>query len=150
MKRRRSCPKAERELLAFLDLHPGSHNLEELESTVKNASQAARSLGRKSLLSITREPLTVMGIVERPPHLLNAAQQTAVDAIREAVQAHAFRTFLIHGVTGSGKTEVYLTAIDAALAAGTERAAAGAGNRADARGGGAIFQSFRAARGDSA
>jgi primosomal protein N' (replication factor Y) len=111
-------PKAERELLAFLDLHPGSHNLEELESTVKNASQAARSLGRKNLLSITREPLTVMGIVERPPHLLNAAQQTAVDAIREAVQAHAFRTFLIHGVTGSGKTEVYLTAIDAALAAG--------------------------------
>jgi primosomal protein N' (replication factor Y) len=111
-------PKAERELLAFLDLHPGSHNLAQLESTVNNASQAARSLGRRNLVSITREPLSFLGITERPPHRLNAAQQVAVDAIRPAIESHSFRTFLIHGVTGSGKTEVYLTSIDAALAAG--------------------------------
>ena len=110
--------KAERELLAFLELHPGSHNLQQLESMVKNASQAARSLGRKGYIAVTREPLNMSGVVERPPHLLNAAQQVAVDAICEAIKAHTFRTFLIHGVTGSGKTEVYLTAIDGALAAG--------------------------------
>ena len=50
---------------------------------------------------------------ELPPLL--AAQQTAVDAI---VGADGFHTFLLHGVTGSGKTEVYLRAIDAVLAKG--------------------------------
>ena len=38
-----SLPKAERELLAFLEMHPGSHNLKELEGVVRNASTAARS-----------------------------------------------------------------------------------------------------------
>ncbi|MEI6128780.1 MAG: hypothetical protein WCR59_01820, partial [Planctomycetota bacterium] len=41
-------------------------------------------------------------------HDLNADQQRAVDAVTRAVEAKAHRTFLLHGVTGSGKTEVYL------------------------------------------
>jgi primosomal protein N' (replication factor Y) len=35
-------PKAERELLAYLALHPGSHNVGELQALVRDASQAAR------------------------------------------------------------------------------------------------------------
>ncbi len=112
-------PKAERELLAFLEMHPGSHNLKELEDVVRHASTAARSLARKKYVELAREPLGgVSGGPVRAPHNLNPAQQAAFDAIRKTIEAKQFHTFLLHGVTGSGKTEVYLNAIDATLAAG--------------------------------
>ena len=53
----------------------------------------------------------------RAPHALNPAQQAAYDQIRDGARTQReFRTFLLHGVTGSGKTEVYLKAIDAPAA----------------------------------
>jgi primosomal protein N' (replication factor Y) len=111
--------KPERELLAFLDLHPGSHNLKDLESMVRDASPAARALARKKLVTLRTEPvaLNAAGPV-RGPHTLNPPQAAAFEQIGVAIQAHEFHTFLLHGVTGSGKTEVYLNAIDAALACG--------------------------------
>ena len=50
-----------------------------------------------------------------PPVDLHPAQQTATDAITDAIGAGRPETFLLHGVTGSGKTEVYLRALRAAL-----------------------------------
>jgi primosomal protein N' (replication factor Y) len=111
--------KWERELLAFLDLHPGTHNLKDLEPAVKNASPSARALARKQLVTLTREPVPVgrQGPV-RTPHQLNPAQQAAFDQIRATIELSVFHAYLLHGVTGSGKTEVYLNAIDATVAAG--------------------------------
>src|SRR5579864_3019426 len=115
----RKLPKAERELIAFLMLHPGSHNLKDVEQQVRNSSLAARSLARKKILKVTREPVSALdaGPV-RARHTLNSAQQEAFSAIRAAIEASQFRTFLLHGITGSGKTEVYLSAIEATIAAG--------------------------------
>ncbi len=110
--------KRERELVAFLELHPGSHNLRELESAVDGASQAARSLARKGLVTLRTELPTWGSQAPREPHTLNDSQQVAFDRIRAAVEARQFRTFLFHGVTGSGKTEVYLRAIESTLALG--------------------------------
>jgi len=47
--------------------------------------------------------------------ILHAEQRIAVDSI---LATHDFQVFMLHGITGSGKTEVYLRAIDALLAAG--------------------------------
>lgn len=110
--------KAERELLAYLELHPGSHNLKDVEAAVKNAGEAARSLARRQILTLRAELSPISTRYAGSPHVLNADQQKAFEAIRAAVESKQFHTFLLQGVTGSGKTEVYLNAIDAALAAG--------------------------------
>ncbi len=49
---------------------------------------------------------------------LTRRQQEVLESIRSAVQENSFHTFLLHGVTGSGKTQVYIEAIREALASG--------------------------------
>ncbi|MBN1866889.1 primosomal protein N' [Candidatus Sumerlaeota bacterium] len=49
------------------------------------------------------------------PLLLTPEQQSAFEPIRRAVESRRFETFLLDGITGSGKTEIYLQAIARAL-----------------------------------
>jgi primosomal protein N' (replication factor Y) len=53
-----------------------------------------------------------------PANVLNTEQQRAVDEITRWLDAGEFTVGLLHGVTGSGKTEVYLRAVQAALGRG--------------------------------
>jgi primosomal protein N' (replication factor Y) len=110
--------KPERELKAFLELHPGSHNLKDLESMLAHSSAAARSLARKGVVTLSAETTGITAGAGRMPHTLNPAQQAAYDAIQTAIDAREFRAFLLYGVTGSGKTEIYLNAIQAVVAQG--------------------------------
>jgi primosomal protein N' (replication factor Y) len=65
-------------------------------------SQTTRlHVGQQTPVSIKREQHLVM----------NPDQHHALDAILETMRAKEHRTILIHGVTGSGKTEVYIQAI---------------------------------------
>ena len=41
---------------------------------------------------------------------LTQAQQAVYEPIQEAMNSHEHKTFLLHGVTGSGKTQLYLRA----------------------------------------
>jgi primosomal protein N' (replication factor Y) len=58
--------------------------------------------------------------VLRTPPELTAEQRSALERLAPALRGDAFATFLLHGVTGSGKTEVYLGAIDEVVARGRE------------------------------
>ncbi|MGP0072496.1 MAG: primosomal protein N' [Bryobacteraceae bacterium] len=110
--------KRERELHAFLELHPGTHNLEQLEASVKGASQAARSLARRNLITLAPEAPTGVFTSDVAPRTLNPHQLEAYQRIEAALNGGKFQSFLLEGVTGSGKTEVYLKSIDATIALG--------------------------------
>ena len=111
-------PKQERELLAYLELHPGQHNVATLEETIAKASVAARALARRKLARLALEAVSSSAAPPRAPHTLNPHQQAAYDAIQTGLASRQFQAFLLEGVTGSGKTEIYLNAIEAALSLG--------------------------------
>jgi len=78
---------------------------------------AARARRRRTMQEFVAEAAEDWPL-DASQHALNAGQKRAVDAIHADLAARKFRVNLLHGVTGSGKTEVYLGAIEAALAAG--------------------------------
>jgi primosomal protein N' (replication factor Y) len=80
------------------------------------------TLVRKELVRIEERPahfhLTHLHAFATPEHNLNPAQSEALETITAAVASNEFRPLLLHGVTGSGKTAVYLAAMRRTLDAG--------------------------------
>jgi len=81
------------------------------------------TLVKRGLLEIEEEPLELPkpGLAARTlPEAVefNSAQSAALGKIRRAVEARGFRSILLHGVTGSGKTAVYLQAMKSVLDSG--------------------------------
>ena len=59
----------------------------------------------------TETEIPVKPTLELNPHQLNPDQQFVLSKIIETVRERKHKMFLLHGVTGSGKTEVYIQAI---------------------------------------
>ncbi len=103
-----------RALLAWL-AERGAATAEDITATFKSAH--LRVLAERGWAKATRLPPPAAQLDLRPSDVtLTAAQALVVDTI--AASAGRFAAHLLYGVTGSGKTEVYLRAIAAALAAG--------------------------------
>lgn len=88
------------------------------------SAPVVRRLASLGLVRLFQQPVRLelahhrMARVPPPPVTLTPGQTTALEAIGEALATRRFRALLLAGVTGSGKTEVYLRAAEAALAAG--------------------------------
>ncbi len=110
---------ARRAVLEYL-LARGRIPVEELRTAFPRGRPALTALVKAGLATIETVAVAAGGGALLPaaetPFPLTDDQAAALDRIAGA--SGAFRTFLLHGVTGSGKTEVYLQAIALARAAG--------------------------------
>ena len=85
--------------------------------------ETINSLAKKGLLKIEeqkvdRNPLAFKKKQENKKLELTDEQQTAYNKIENAMEAKRFEEFLLYGVTGSGKTEVYMQLIEKVLEQG--------------------------------
>ncbi len=97
--------------------------LDELRSEISDPRSVVRALAEKGLLTFKEveanpDPFFRTPVERDVPPPPTAAQQHAIDAITDAILEQRAEPFLLHGVTGSGKTEVYLRAIDEVRKAG--------------------------------
>lgn len=87
--------------------------------------QTLKSLRKKGLVTFTekkifRDYYDFMHDVEPEVIELNEEQRAALEEIEPVLHDHQFETFLLFGVTGSGKTQVYIEAIKKTLAMGKD------------------------------
>ena len=114
---------SEKELRVFhvLAEERGPLPLPQLAKLSKVSRPLIERMIRQEKLKCWEEPVSVEEDLfdadyTAPSNILNAAQERELAAIRGWIGAGAFITGLLYGVTGSGKTEVYLGAVEAALA----------------------------------
>ncbi|MBN2398037.1 MAG: primosomal protein N' [Deltaproteobacteria bacterium] len=113
----------QRAVCVFLERH-GETDMARLRSEFRNARATIRRMEEKGLLDITahevyRSPASSPRIGAGKAGIrLNREQETALEEITRGIASRRYCPCLLHGVTGSGKTEVYLKAIEETLLLG--------------------------------
>lgn len=87
------------------------------------SSNAVKALVNKGfaeefMLTVDRDPYRNIAFSKSEKMTPTQEQKVAIDTINGAIKAGDGRTYLLHGVTGSGKTEVFMQAIEYAVSIG--------------------------------
>ena len=118
-------PPKQQAVLQVLVGAPHPLRVDDLTSAAGCGTGPLNALRKKGLVQAIRErtsPVAGDGNLVEPVDdlILNADQRGSLDPILAALRSREHRTFLLHGVTGSGKTEVYIQAIREVVGYGQE------------------------------
>ncbi|MEE2774881.1 MAG: primosomal protein N' [Pseudomonadota bacterium] len=113
----------QREIVSFFKQNPEQKfSMKQLIRNLKTSSTTINALCRSGHITCTTE------ILEEPDklcvgsysHSLSDKQKVVSNKLKEAANSNLFKVTLLRGVTGSGKTEVYMDAISATLDKGKQ------------------------------
>ena len=115
--------EAQSKILTILEQNGGEMLFTDLLDRVGAGASPVTTLAKRGRVEIVtsevlRDPLSNAALPEIADLKLNAEQSFALDEIEKAVSGSVFKAFLLHGVTGSGKTEVYIRAMRKCLDGG--------------------------------
>lgn len=112
---------AQAAVVSYLLAVGGRAALDEVNHAVPGARESLKRLvarGMARMEAQTLQPEVREGLAQGRPTHLTPGQREAVAELCAAVSQGGFQPFLLHGVTGSGKTEVYLQVMEHALSKG--------------------------------
>jgi primosomal protein N' (replication factor Y) len=118
-------PRAQ-EILDYLRSAGGPLAVRELRRVCPTCPAILKRLAQQGLVSLEERPAFADPLKDKPatpmepPLTLVPEQDEAVRAVMSGIRKAEFAPFLLHGVTASGKTEVYLAAAQESLAKGRQ------------------------------
>ncbi|HET7578246.1 MAG TPA: primosomal protein N' [Bacillales bacterium] len=115
----------QKQLLSFFIDHPEPVAVKDLTQTLSITRSTVKTLVHKGLLleeqrEVYRDPYADRDYGKTEPLQLTEEQQSVIGPILAAIENEVHETTVLHGVTGSGKTEIYLQAIERVLGKGEE------------------------------
>ena len=111
-----TAPKQAKILQTLLALEKPSLSSSDLYQATGASKSSLDALVRKKLCTlekreVVRDYYNDLQVEAPKKVILNADQQKSLDAVKNSTESENFDTMLLHGVTGSGKTQVYIEAI---------------------------------------
>ncbi len=117
--------KKQREVLLYFKENPAPISAKDLLQVTNVSNATIKTLIAKELLKeenqeVYRNPYENRVFERSEPLPLTEEQSIAIQPIHESIKGNKHEVFLLYGVTGSGKTEVYLQSIASVLEKGEE------------------------------